>query len=335
MVLGAADPAEARRRPARRAPPPARVQAEARESKVVILRQRGIAAYEDAARAFRRLTPSRVVEVMVSSDPAEPAVREEVTDEKPDLVIALGRLAMQVLRPGLGATPVVAAFLPGPPATAAPRGGYLTSGPPSTLVLEWMKRLVPRLRRAGVVTRGAPDPLDAEFRAACRRLGVSPVVATAASDADVARALVELVRQGAEVIWLGRDPRLLPLRALRQAVAVQARFRRPLIGVTLEHARYGLALAIDSSPEEIGAGLKALIDANAAAWLGTPRAGAGGRGGAPVRGAGAAPDGAQLVRGVARATRAAYNPGSLRALGREAAPLEKAGARPVSAGDAP
>jgi hypothetical protein len=342
MAAGWASPSALARRPARARPgrPDARPSdSGAREAKVLILRRDGVAAYRETAQAFRRLTPHRVTEVACRLGQSEASLREEIAEEKPDLVVALGRLASVVLKPGLGSTPLVFAYLAEPPATAAPIGGFVTAGPSARVAVEWMRRLRPLLVRAGVIVRAGRDPLEAEFRAACTALGVRPLVAQIASESEVPSALVKLAREGAESIWGGHDVALFPLSSVRAAARVQALFRIPVLGITREHARAGLALAIDSPPEEVAAGLKRLLDAHAGGWISRARAAArrppSAGGAASGSGPAAVPEAVQLVQTAAASSRVSYNPESARALGLQVRSLESAGARPVSAGGAP
>jgi len=57
---------------------------------------------------------------------------------------------------------------------------------------------------------------------------------------------------------------------LRAALRLQSIFRIPVVGLTAEHVRRGLALAIDSTPETVAKRVEAFIRAHVRRWLAPP-----------------------------------------------------------------
>jgi len=289
--------------------------------KVLVVRRQNVRAFRLASLAFRKDLALPSGEVIL--DPSTPATEqlEDILDAKPKVILALGPGAASVLSRGGAGVPVVYGYVTQRPVTTVRQGGWLAPATSSRRVLVWLGRLVSRLRRVAVVVRDPKGSLAQDFRAACRHRGVQPVVIVAGSAADVTRRVVAALKQRPDALWLGQHVELYPLGVLRQLRRIQALFRLPMVGLSPEHVKQGLVLALDASPAQVALAARRLIQRRLAAWL-LPSA----RG---PRREKRAPQASQLFREEAQADRISLGSRTAKALGLDPQAALKAGAQKV------
>ncbi len=289
--------------------------------KIVVVRRQNVRAFGLASLAFRKILAFPFGEVVL--DPTTPPAEqlEDIDDAKPKVILALGPGAASVLAKGGAGVPVVFGYVSGRPVTAVRQGGWLSMANSSRRVLVWLQRLVGRLRRVAVVVRDGKGSLARDFRAACRRLGIGPVIIVAASADDVVRRIVAALKQRPDGLWLGRQVAFYPPAVLRQVRRIQAQFRLPVVGVTRLHVKQGLVLAVDASPARIARAARRLIRQRLARWL-LPAT-------VPKRRGKVAAQASQLYRGVVEADRVSLNTRTARAIGLNSKAALTAGARKV------
>jgi hypothetical protein len=289
--------------------------------KVVVVRRQNVRAFRLASLAFRKGLAFPTGEVVL--DPATPASEqlEDIDEAKPKVILALGPGAASVVAKGGAGVPVVFAYVAGRPVTAVRQGGWLSVGASSRRVLVWLRRLVGRLRRVAVVVRDGKGSLARDFRAACARLGLQPVIIVAASARNVVRQIVAALKQRPDGLWLGHHVGLYPPSVLRQIQRIQVQFRLPVVGLTRLHVKQGLVLAVDATPAQIARAARRLIRSRVARWL-VPVGGRGRRVRVPARAS-------QLFGGVVEADRVTLNRRTARAIGLNPKAALKAGAQKV------
>ncbi len=289
--------------------------------KVVVVRRQNVRAFREASAAFRKDLAFPTAEVVL--DPANPPKEqlEDIADAKPKIILALGPGAASVLAKGGAGVPVVFGYVSGRPVTAVRQGGWLSSTDSSRRVLRWLQRLVGRLRRAAVVVRDGKGSLAVGFRKACRRLGIKPIVIVAASSALVVRRVVAALKGRPDGLWLGRSVGLYPPGVLRQLRRIQVQFRVPVVGLTRQHVKQGLVLAVDASPAQIARAASRLIRRRVAQWLL--------RVGRRKSGVKRAVQASRLFRETVNADRITLNTRAARTLGLDPRKALQAGARKV------
>jgi hypothetical protein len=296
--------------------------------RVVVVRRQGVRDFRLAAAAFRGSITFPTTELALDRAMPPKDLLEDIADAKPKIIVALGPWAARVLARGLADVPVVFGYLPGLPTTSALQGGWLSLAPSSPQVVRWLERLVPRLRRVALVVADAKDALAVDFEKACRHRGIQPVVVVATSAADVPSRVVLALKQRPDALWLGRDVALYPPAVLLQLRRLQALHRIPLVGITREHARQGLVLAVDASPARMAEAARRLVRRKVASWLlpgaARPRRAARGATVPPLRAS-------RLVREVLVPDRVTVNTVAARALGLDPGAALRAGAKRADA----
>ncbi len=289
--------------------------------KIVVVRRQNVREFRLASLAFRQnlALPADELALDPTTPPSEQL--EDIEDAKPKVILALGPGAAAVLAKGGAGVPVVFGYVSSRPVTAVRQGGWLTMASSSRRVLVWLRRLVGRLRRVAVVVPDSKGSLARDFRAACRRLSIQPVIIVATSSADVLRGVVAALKKRPDGLWLGRRVGLYPLAVLRQLRRIQAQFRLPVVGLTREHVKQGLVLAVDATPEQMAKAARRLIRRRLAQWL-LPAGRPGRRGKSAVRAS-------QLFHEEVQADRVSLNTRTARALGFNPQAALKAGAKKV------
>ncbi|MFH2008083.1 MAG: hypothetical protein ABI333_15990 [bacterium] len=295
------------------------------------MRRGNVREFARAAKAFRRVSTFPVGEVVLEPGQSQKDLLEDIEDAKPKVVLALGPMAAGVLSRGLGAVPVVFAYLSRRPATTALHGGWLALGARSQHVLQWVERLRPGVKTAAVVVRDGGGALATSFRKACRRAGIKALVAVAMSSGGALRSVVALMTQRPGALWLGHHVELYPPAVLRQLVQLQARFRMVVVGLTPEHTRVGLAMSLDGGPEQVARAAHELIRSRIRRWLLSRPARRNDSGGSRGRGTSPQPkpEASQLTLQEVKVERVTLNERSAAALGLDWKRAVAAGARRV------
>jgi hypothetical protein len=117
------------------------------------------------------------------------------------------------------------------------------------------------------------------------------------------------------------DVELYPAAVLRQLRRIQAQFRLPVVGLTRQHVKQGLVLAVDATPAQLARAARRLIKRYVARWLLPDRS----RTRPDKRPARAS----RLYREVVEADRVSLSTRTARALGLDPRAALKAGAQQV------
>jgi hypothetical protein len=315
---------------------------------VVVIFREHITAFRETAQALRGRSAFPVL--LLPLDPEEPlqGLRRDVEVAEPEVVVALGPLAARVAARGLEQSPLVFAYGSGPPETTARQGGWLRHDPRPAAVLRWLVQIRPKLSSVGMVL---PDKRDRRIRRlqhVARQQGIRLRLAYVGAAGDALTALVSLLSQRPQAVWLGFDVRPWTPARLRAALALQVLTGVPVVGITPAHVKRGLAMAVDASPETVAATLDAFIRARIRGWLAARarsgsarrrrgrdrlhrrwRGGNGRRRGAGGDAARASLKAGRLVSRRVPARRVTLNPRSLRALGLSPDKALAAGAKGV------
>ena len=235
--------------------------------KVVVVRRQNVRAFHLASKAFRKNVALPAGEVVL--DPATPSKEqlEDIGDAKPKIILALGPAAASVLAKGGAGVPVIFGYVTGRPVTAVRQGGWLSQATSSRQVLAWLRRLVSRLKRVAVVVADSNGNLARDFRSACRRMGIKPLIIVAGRAADVPRRVVAALKRRPDALWLGHHVRLYPPGVLHQLRRIQAQFRLPVVGLTRQHVKQGFVLALDATPAQLARAARKLIRRRLGQWM--------------------------------------------------------------------
>ena len=225
-------------------------------SVLVVISQEG-AAYRDALAGFRRSFEReqggldlRVVQL--DGNPARAGQLIPATTQA-DLILTLGTLATRESLRRYNSTPLVAGMILSADelAGSANATGVFLQFPIQT-ELEWLARLVPSLRRVGVIYHSA-DTKDRVARA--ERLAAGSKLTIQAYQIDGPQELpdaLENLADRADVLWGVTDPMVFNPETAKSLLVFSFRHQIPLIGQSTPWVKAGALYALDRDYGDIG-----------------------------------------------------------------------------------
>jgi putative ABC transport system substrate-binding protein len=180
-------------------------------------------------------------------------VAAQIATAPPDFALSVGSLAAAALEKAGARVPVVSC-LAGPP--VSPVGGFpalwingpIAPGPR----FEWLRRILPRARRIGVLFDPAlnQDQVDAGA-AAASALGLRLVPVPVRSARELPEALARLV-DTADVLWAIPDDLVYTPQTASQVLLSCFRNQVPVIGLSEGWVRAGALFALERDYEDLG-----------------------------------------------------------------------------------
>jgi putative ABC transport system substrate-binding protein len=223
--------------------------------RVTILMSQESPAYRAAAEGFRAGLAGRGVSVEIDlrapGVPSDALVRQ-IRANPPDLILALGAPAAVVADSAFGTVPVVAVMLKRSEFSRLDHstGVYLEF--PVELELHWLKVVLPKARRVGVVYNPTENAaLVAHATTVATGLGLELVPRKVGSRDRLPDALTSLAND-VEVLWGLPDTLVLTPETARSFLLFQFRQRIPFAGLSDAWVRAGALYAIDRDWSDLG-----------------------------------------------------------------------------------
>ena len=208
-------------------------------TEVVLVKRRGVMAYEEVAEAFRE--GCRVQARMVNLEPLAPPSRFGPSE----LVITVGQEAFDVVRAAPDHEIATLAFhgregVLGPPAAAAPE-----------LTLHALITARPSVKIIGVVYGPRTATAFATAKEAARRMGLQLRGIQAADGPKAVRALRQLV-DSVQALWLPFDVDVVTPQLFQYALRLQIERGIPIAAATRQQVHSGALVAVDFSSRATG-----------------------------------------------------------------------------------
>lgn len=226
---------------------------------LVLLKRRGIVAYEEVAEGFMENCRVRVRQVQIE-DGLYPLGDAQQRVGAPPVVVAVGQAAVDVA----AGTPAQIIYAMAPDAPASAIGADYE--PPLDLLFRALLEIRPGSRRIGAVASRRRGGRLAKGRIAARALGLEMIERVAENGPQAVRALHELStlsagkQRGLDAIWLGADPQIVTTPVFQYALQLQLKSGVPVLAATRQQVRSGALLAVDWAPRMIGRRLAALVN---------------------------------------------------------------------------
>lgn len=227
---------------------------------VVVLMSANVDAYRDALKGFRSGLRHRVAaEYDMGGDlkAGRKALAEIRTKVKPDLILAVGVWALQVLAEESPGVPVVYAMVLNPPSVIGDGRRNITGASmnvPVKSTMELVGKLGPQIRRVGVVFNPAKTGyLIRRAETAAREEGLQLVTREVHSSRDAIAALESLQEAGIDALWIPPDETVLAPEVVQRMLLLSYSRKLPLIGLSERQAQLGAVLSLQfASSEDIG-----------------------------------------------------------------------------------
>ncbi len=226
-------------------------------ARVVVVQGPATSASRDLLDGFRRRLEHlgrRADIVVVESDGPSPDAAGKRVAASADLVLALGSRATAYAATEFHAVPTIGALLARE--SAMPVGSGATAVVLEFSVeseLEWMRRILPRVRRVGVLFSSDDNArLVARSRDIAKGLGLELVARRVTNPSDIPAALAAL-SASADVIWGVPDDVVLTAETAKAVLLASLRSRVPFVGLSAQWVRAGATYALDRDYADLGA----------------------------------------------------------------------------------
>ncbi len=226
---------------------------------VAVVMSADVDAYAQALKGFKATVRHRIVAEYNMEGDFDRGRKQvaEITKVKPDLILAVGIWALQVVAKQATSIPVVYAMVLNPPSVIGNGAKNITGASmnvPVEQTLRVLKQLGPQIRRVGVMfDRTKTGYLVARAEAVARDEGLALVAREIRSAKEAISALDALGEQGVDALWVLPDETNLAPAVLQQMLLFSYRRRVPLIGLSENQAQMGAVLSLSfASSEDIG-----------------------------------------------------------------------------------
>lgn len=227
----------------------------ARAAGVVALSSDRLPAYEAPIGAFEAALGQPVRRYQLDGDRKKAMrVAEELREDRPSLVFALGAKAAWLAATQLKGVPVVhVAVLD--PARYGIEGAFVTGismEMPAELVISQFQLFAPEVQRLGIIVwQGNKNPHIDEAIEAARRAGYELVVRRVSRTQDVRRGYTSLRRQ-IDALWILPDPLVVTPQNFRTLRDESLRARIPLLVYSEQLVRAGAFMCVAPDWDDVG-----------------------------------------------------------------------------------
>jgi putative ABC transport system substrate-binding protein len=227
---------------------------------VAVLMSANVDAYRDALKGFRSSLRHRIAaEYDMGGDlkAGRKALAEMRSKVKPDLILAVGVWALQVLAEESPDVPVVYAMVLNPPSVIGDGKRNITGASmnvPVKSTMELVRKLGPQIRRVGVVYSPAKTGyLMRRAEAAAREEGLQLSAREIGSPREAIAAVEALQESGIDALWIPPDETILAPEVIQHILLLSYAKKLPVIGLSERQAQLGAILSLQfGSSEDIG-----------------------------------------------------------------------------------
>ncbi len=232
----------------------------ARAGEIAVILSADVQPYHEALEGFKDVVDHSVVADydMRGDFSRGRMILDEIQSEvKPDLILAMGIWALQLVIEKESDLPVVFAMVLNPPAVL---GGHVKNvtgasmNVPVDRSISILDELGQRIRRVGVVFNPANTGYLVEMaKTDARQRGLDLMVRAIASPKEAIKAVDSLKEEGIDALWILPDETVLDPKVIEYALLMSYRNNIPLLGLSERQAEMGALFSIAfSSSKDIG-----------------------------------------------------------------------------------
>lgn len=227
---------------------------------VAVIVSADVDAYHKALRGFRGTLNHRIVaeyDMEGDFDQGRRILREILSDVHPDLIVAVGIWALQIIVRERIELPVVYAMVLNPPSIAGAGVTNITGASMNVPVeqpLRVLRQLGPQIRRVGVIfNRAKTGYLVTQAEAVAREEGIQLVTKEIRSVKEAVQAVNSLQRERIDALWILPDETILDPKVFKYTLLFSYRNKVPVFGLSERQVRMGAVIALSfASSEDIG-----------------------------------------------------------------------------------
>lgn len=232
----------------------------ARAADVAVILSADVAPYHEAVQGFEEAAAHRIVaqyDMEGDFDRGQRILRELLSSVEPDLILAVGPWALEVVSSQPIDLPVVFTMVLNPPTVIGTGARNITGASlnvPIGQQIRLLKELGPQIRRVGVVFNPAKTGyLVSGAEPAALAEGLQLVTRRVNSPKEAIRAVNALQEEGVDALWILPDETVLEPHVVEYMLLVSYRNKIPLLGLSERQAEMGALLSLSfSSARDIG-----------------------------------------------------------------------------------
>jgi putative ABC transport system substrate-binding protein len=226
---------------------------------VAVIMSAEVDAYREAIEGFKRVSQYRVVaeyNMQGDFDRGREILTQIQSKVKPDLILAIGVWALQVVSERAKDIPVVYAMVLNPQNVIKAGAKNITGASmnvPVELTINLFNELSPKIRRVGVIYNPThTETLVRQGRIAARQRGLQLIAKEIRSPKEAIAAL-DSIQDEIDALWILPDDTNLVSEVTQYMLLFSYRQRIPLIGLSERQAEIGALLSVSfASSEDIG-----------------------------------------------------------------------------------
>ncbi|MBU4260736.1 MAG: hypothetical protein KKC76_02510 [Proteobacteria bacterium] len=203
------------------------------------------------AHGVKSIEPHRFQEIDLSENPIKSAVQQQILEARPDLILTLGRNALLAVR-DISEIPIVFLLVVAPEIIIEDRDNItgVNLDIPATLQFCELTRLLPQVRRIGVIYNTAHSAMDIQ-QARRGRPDLQFVALHAQSTREVPSLLEEL-HDKVDLIWLLPDLIVTNPQILESYFLFSFKNKVPVLAFSQKYLKSGAAIVVTFDLEAMG-----------------------------------------------------------------------------------
>lgn len=227
---------------------------------IVVIMSADVGPYQEALRGFKETVSQPIVaeyDMRGDFERGRAILAEIRSQVQPDLILAMGVWALQLVARERIDTPVVFAMVLNPQAVLSGEPGNITGASmnvPADEAIRVLEQLGPQVDRIGVVYNPVTTGyLIDRAAAAAERRGLTLVPRAIRSPKEAIAAIKALQQQGVNALWIVPDESVLDPKVIEFALLTSYRAKIPLLGLSERQAEMGAVLSVAfGSSDDIG-----------------------------------------------------------------------------------
>ena len=227
---------------------------------IAVIVSADVDAYQEALRGFKETIGHRIVaeyDMEGDFDRGREILEEIRSKVKPDLILAVGVWALQVIVNEPVDLPVVFTMVLNPPSILSGEARNITGASMNVPVdqsIKLLKQLDPEIRRIGVIyNRARTGYLVTQAKVVAQEEQIQLITRDVLSGKEAIQAVNSLHQDGTEIFWILPDQTVLAPKVVEYMLLFSYRNKIPLLGLSERQAQMGALLSLSfGSSEDIG-----------------------------------------------------------------------------------
>lgn len=223
--------------------------------RIAVVTRKDIIPYQKVLKGFKKIYIHHC-DCHYLEDKSEKEIIALLKYKKPDLILAIGSSALEMLEDKIKNIPIVYCMVLNPHTILGEKDvgnitGISMNLSPETQILI-LKQIAPQVKRIGVVYNPSQTGyLILEAQKVCKRIGVNLIATSVNSQGKTINAVKELESK-IDALWMIPDTTTITPVSVRYMLLFSFRNKIPLLGISDKYVKRGALVALSFDTEDIG-----------------------------------------------------------------------------------